>query len=99
MFPVASADYVFLKNAKGMVCVDHDQMEQLKIAGRSSSPTGRSLMIEFYPCLEGEDNDCWDDGFVRKEFINANLLVLHNQIKFDQNKFGAESIVQESRII
>ena len=80
-----------------MVCVDHDQMEQLKIAGRSSSPTGRSLMIELYPCLDEEENDC--DHRALEKLETANLVVLHNQIKFDQNVFGAESIIKESRII
>ena len=81
-----------------MVCVDHDQMEQLKIAGRSSSPTGRSLMIEFYPCL-GVENSCSHEYNVRDNLKDANLVVLHNQIRFDQNNFGTESIVKESRII
>ena len=74
-------------------------MEELKIAGRSSSPTGRSLMIEFYPCLGGENDNCNKLSEVKDTFRNANLVVLHNQIKFDQNVFGADSIVQESRII
>ena len=82
-----------------MVCVDHDQMEQLKIAGRSSSPTGRSLMIEFYPCLGGVENDCVPEHGIKGNFKDANLVVLHNQIRFDQNNFGTESIVKESRII
>ena len=82
-----------------MVCVDQDQMKELKISGRSSSPTGRSLMIEFYPCLGEEANGCHVDKLIGRALKSAKLVVLHNQIKFDQNVFGADSIVQESRII
>ena len=100
MFPVASTDEEFLERTRrSMVCVDHDQMEQLNVQGRSSSPAGRSLMIEFFPCLGGYEKDCLLVEDVRTELNNANLVVLHNLIKFDQDKFGAESIVKESRII
>lgn len=78
IFPVAPTDLVFLENAKGMVCVDHDQMKELKISGRSSSPTGRSLMIEFYPCLGGKANDCHEESDVMEDFRHANLVVLNN---------------------
>ena len=82
IFPVASADKVLLENAKkSMVCVDHDQMKELKISGRSSSPTGRSLMIEFYPCLDpnGAENICMPSTAVRNAFSpKTNLVVLHN---------------------
>ena len=54
-------------------------------------------MIELYPCLDEEENDCDDRALEKLRY--ANLVVLHNQIKFDQNKFGAESIIKESRII
>ena len=56
-------------------------------------------MIEFFPCLGGNDNDCHYEEAVMDTLRNSNYVVLHNQVKFDQNVFGAESIVQESRII
>ena len=56
-------------------------------------------MIEFYPCNGEEENGCHEDKLINNALKSAKLVVLHNQIKFDQNVLGADSIVQESRII
>ena len=44
-------------------------------------------------------SDDFNIAGLRENLKNAKLVVLHNQIKFNQTLVGAESIVKESRII
>ena len=49
-------------------------------------------------CDSKERTDCKSDDEINEFFKHENLLVLKNNIRFDQHKLGYESIVKESYI-
>ena len=77
---------------KKFLCVNKNDLE---IYGSYDSKKGKRLQVYLNKCL-GKDY-CRSDEEIQQFFRYKFLLLLKNQIRFDSEKIGSESITLESR--
>ena len=80
-------------NQDGFICANQDDIE---IYGDWNSEKARSIYLTLYRC-QGHDY-CKTDEQITQFLKGKYLLLLHNQIRFDPELYGIESIIRESRI-
>ena len=79
--------------SKGFHCVDPDA---LSIRGNYNSQDGQAMYFIIRKCT-GEDY-CKNDAQIKEYFAKRTMFLLTNGIRFDQQKYGEEAIIQESQI-
>ena len=92
--PVHKASKAALElNKDGFICIEE---EQLELYGDWNSEKARTIQISLKRC-SGQAY-CKTDEEIDQFLKGKYLLLLNNQIRFDQTFYGAESIKMESRI-
>ena len=74
------------------MCIDQHEWS---IKGNIETNEGQTINIDIIKCL-GEG--CKSDEEIKQYFAARQLYVLSNQIRFDFQKYDAESIIKESVI-
>ena len=77
-----------------MICMDRD--ENMLISGDFDSDYGRVLHMNLIKC-QGQDY-CASDEEIKSFLKSKFLTVLHNEIIFDANSFGEDSIIAQSTL-
>lgn len=80
-------------NKDGFICIED---EQLELYGDFNSDKARTIQISLKRC-SGEAY-CKTDEEIDQFLKGKYLLLLNNQVRFDQTFYGEESIKMESRI-
>ena len=92
--PIKKSSENELKLSSGnLICIDE---EDLWIQGNNNSDNGRMLSVDFVRCTESSTGSCASSETIQSWSRKKYISVLNNRIRFDQSKFGEESIVQDS---
>ena len=75
------------------ICLGEDD---LAIYGDFNSLKARNLDMQLIRCHDRPD--CKSEVEITAFLRNKYLILFHNEIRFDSDKYGAEAIVQESRL-
>ena len=81
-------------NKDGFICPDRDALE---LNGDWDSEKARTIQINLKKCQGYEY--CKTDEQITQFMKGKYLLLLSNQIRFDSDLYGIESILPESRIM
>ena len=76
-------------------CVDPSE---LALQGDIGFAQGQHIEVELWQCNADSEVQCKSDEEIKKFFSDQNMSILSNQIRFDFEKYGSESIIQESSI-
>ena len=78
---------------KKFVCIDS---KDRYVHGNFNTEKARNIRVRLNRC-RGQENNCKTDDEIT-EFVKGKYMIVYmNQIRFDDSKYGAESIVKESR--
>ena len=74
-------------------CVDQSKIEIY--GGYTSAQKAQWVDIELRKCIGHEE--CKSDEEIKNFFGSKQLILVFNEIRFDQKKFGEEAIIMESQ--
>lgn len=74
-------------------CIDD---EDLSIRGSYSSFSASIIYVKLEKCNGQEEGYCKSDEEIKNFLLGKNLAILSNRIRFDQTRYGADSIRKES---
>ena len=80
---------------KKLLCLDPSE---LYVYGDYYSVNARQMNIQLLKCEGGEANGCKDDDEIKEFFRNKFIFLVYNEIRFDSDKYGAQSLVPETRV-
>lgn len=80
---------------ESFICADS---KDLFIQGNQNTASGSELYIDIVKCTPREGLECKSDEEIKEYFSFFSINLLKNQVRFDQQFYGEESIIQESRI-
>ena len=93
-FKVNEAQKVYIQEFKHLYsCLDVTDFE---IWGTTNSPIGQSIVIDIVKCT-GHDY-CKSDTQIKDHFARKTVYMLTNQIRFDFQRYGHDSIHKESAV-
>ena len=70
--------------------------EERYIHGNFNTEKARNIRVRLNRC-RGQQNNCKTDHEIT-EFVKGKYMIVYmNQIRFDDSKYGEESIIKESR--
>lgn len=75
------------------ICLDDDN---LFIYGDYNSLKARNMDMQLIRCHDRLD--CKSDVEITAYLRDKFLILMHNEVRFDSNKYGSEAIIQESRL-
>ena len=94
IWPIKQAQEQALKNFQHLfLCVDQSQ---LAIQGNFSSVEGQVINVDFLKCM---GDGCKSDEEIKEFYAGQSLFVLANQLRFDFQKYGRESLIKESEFL
>ena len=78
------------------ICLDNP--EDIALRGDLSSARSSLLEVKITRCDSSEEENCKSDEITHKFFEGKYIAILTNQIRFDSNQYGEDSIIRESRL-
>ena len=75
------------------ICLDDDN---LFIYGDYNSLKARNMDMQLIRCHDRLD--CKSESEITAYLRDKFLILMHNEVRFDSNKYGSEAIIQESRL-
>ena len=79
--------------SSSLLCLDR---EDLWVSGSTDKENASLIEVDLIMCTEHDY--CRSEEEIKTFFGNSFMFFLKNQMSFDQNRFGSDSVVLESRL-